>query len=72
VPFRVQRLLRHSSEVGFDATRQYREWAAFGTGSRLKASPTSRIPTEAAIAPKSGSPGFDMLIASGSKERKRR
>ena len=37
----------------------------------LKASPTSRIPTEAAIAPKSGSPGFDMLIASGWKERKR-
>ena len=37
----------------------------------LKASPTSQIPTEAAIAPKSGSPGFDMLIASGWKERKR-
>jgi hypothetical protein len=38
----------------------------------LKPSPTSRIPTEAAIAPKSGSPGFDMLIATGWKERKRR
>ena len=37
----------------------------------LKPSPTSQIPTEAAIAPKSGSPGFDMLIASGWKERKR-
>ena len=37
----------------------------------LKKSPTSQIPTEAAIAPKSGSPGFDMLIASGWKERKR-
>jgi hypothetical protein len=37
----------------------------------LKPSPTSRIPTEAAIAPKSGSPGFDMLIASGWKERER-
>lgn len=37
----------------------------------LKPAPTSQIPTEAAIAPKSGSPGFDMLIASGWKERKR-
>ena len=34
-------------------------------------SPRSRIPTEAAIAPKSGSPGFDMILSVGWKEVKR-
>jgi hypothetical protein len=38
----------------------------------LKPARTSQVPTEAAIAPKSGSPGLDMLLASGWKEIKRR
>ncbi len=74
---RPRRSRRAGAETSIDGVRMGVTFAggpprAVPVRRRLKPARTSQIPTEAAIAPESGSPGLDMLLASGWKEIKRR